>query len=519
MEGMTGFKDEIYHTSLRCNARNRPDKVALVYGDKQFTYRDLNHRVNRLGNGLMSLGLEKGEKVIILLYNCNEAIEITYASSKIGTTYIPLNYKLVAKEIQYIVNHSDAKAFILGEEFIDTVESIRGDIPKVEHFIVVGDKVPEGMISYDGLMEQSTDEEPKVSVLQSDYPYILYTSGTTGDPKGCCRTHRAVISQLLHMAIDYGFGFNDRYLNVGPLYHGAPMLQTRTNLNVGGTVHIMRSFEPELTLKIIEREKITNTFWVPTMSYEILNVPGREGYDLSSLRVLISAGAPLPLETKRGLLGFLKGVEFYEYYGAIEIGTATLLTPEDQLRKPGSVGRPVIGFDVLLLDDMGNEVPVGEVGEIYCTGYAQMNEYYKMPDQMRSAFRGDFLTVGDLGRFDEDGFLYIVDRKKDMIVSGGVNIFPVEIEDVLHCNQKIKDVAVIGVPDDKWGEAVKAIVVPKEGEEITEAEVIGFCEDKIARYKKPKSVDFIEEMPRNPSGKILKRILRDPFWEGRERKV
>jgi acyl-CoA synthetase (AMP-forming)/AMP-acid ligase II len=200
-------------------------------------------------------------------------------------------------------------------------------------------------------------------------------------------------------------------------------------------------------------------------------------------------------------------------------GTVTLLRPEDQLKKVRSVGRPVIGFDVKLLNTEGREVPVGEVGEIYFTGYAQMEEYYKMPEQTRSAFRGEYLSVGDLGRFDEDGFLYIVDRKTDMIISGGVNIYPVEIEDALHSHPKIRDVAVIGVPHEKWGEAVKAIVVVKEGETLTEPEVIAFCKGKMADYKKPKSVAFIDEMPRNPSGKILKRLLRAPYWEGRERRV
>jgi len=506
------------------NARQAPDRTAVVFGDARFTWREWNARINQLAHALTSLGLTRGDKVAVLLHNCHQILEVGQAAAKTGLVTVPLNYRLTAREIQYIVDNSDARALVVGAEFLDTIAPILDQMPGLVaggHIVVGATAPPAPFRDYEALLAAQPAADPE-NPPPPGINSMIYTSGTTGRPKGVYRP--GGIDPAVILAIVQGFGLQpggEVHIVPAPLYHSAPGLGAMLTIALGGTLVIMDRFDPEQFLALTERERVTSSFVVPTIVKRIMALPDevKRRYDRSSLRSLIVGAAPFPVETKKAAIEYF-GDCIYEYYGSTDAGLNTILTPPEQRARPASCGKPVGGSDIRILDDDGNPVPTGEVGNIYISNtLVKAMSYYKDPEKTRAAFRGEHMTVGDMGYLDADGYLYIVDRKTDMVISAGVNIYPAEIEEVLHEHPAVLDVAVIGVPNEEWGEELKAVVQLRPGATATADDIIDFCRTRMADYKRPRSVDFVAEVPRNPSGKLLKREIRAPYWEGRARRV
>ncbi len=507
---------------LKVNAKKFPHTVALKDSKRAFTYPETNRRVNKLAHSLLSLGLKKGDKVAVLLENSIEIVEVYLATAKTGLVIVPINFRLIGPEVGYIVNNSDAKAFIVHDEFTPTVDGIKPHLEHIppERYIVVGEE-REGYREYEEFIRAAPESEPEVDVRPEDTWILIYTSGTTGKPKGVVRSHESHIAFYLINGIDFGFNEQDICLNIMPLCHINSTFFTFTFTYIGGSVYIhpARSFRAEEILEIIEREKITFISLIPTHYSLILSVPEEEARkrDLSSIRKLLCSSAPVRKEMKLAIMDFFPGVELYEAYGSTEAGIVTVLKPYDQMRKLGSIGFESLGTDfVKILDEEGNEVGVGEIGELYSRGPMLFDEYYKLPEKTARSFRGEWFSAGDMARRDEDGFFEIVDRKDNLIITGGEHVYPSEVEKVIGAHPGVFDVAIVGLPHEKWGEAVTAVVIPKDpSDPPTEEEIIAFCKGKLAGYKRPKSVLFItqEEMPRTGSGKILHRALRERFGD------
>ncbi|QUW21963.1 long-chain-fatty-acid--CoA ligase [Sporosarcina sp. Marseille-Q4063] len=506
---------------MKQNALKFKDKPAVIFQNKTNTYSELNERANQLANAFIERGYEKGDKVAVLMKNHAAYADIIVGLSKIGVVIVPMNYRLVGPEIEYILQNSDSRGLILTSEYVEEVSSLESVLPQLDTILVVGEKANDQMIGYEDFISEAKKHEPTISVSEDDIFYIGYTSGTTGKPKGVVISHRSRVLTGILAAYEYKIDESDVHLVAGPIYHAAPWIFLVAQLLVGGTVVIHENFYPEEVLAGIEKYKITNAFLAPTMYNFIVNVSEgvKAKYDLSSIRVLISAGSPLATKSKQDILSFFKNSDLHEFYGSTESAVTLNIKPPDINNKERSVGRPFPLVECLILDDNKESVKPGEIGELYFKGPYLLDEYYKNPEETAASFYGDYFSVGDMAMQDEEGFYYIVDRKKDMLISGGVNIYPRDIEEVLYNHPEILDVAVIGVPDPIWGEAVMAIVVPREGATLTEEEIIQFCDGKIASYKKPKSVTFLQELPRNPSGKILKNSLRDSYWEKEEGKI
>jgi acyl-CoA synthetase (AMP-forming)/AMP-acid ligase II len=505
----------------RVNAKKFPNTVALKDAQRAFTYPEMNKRVNKLASSLISLGLQKGDKVAVLLENSIEICELFLATAKSGIIIVPINFRLVSSEVEYIVDNSDAKALVIHDQFAVTVEPIRANLKNIpaENYIIVG-KPQEGYRPYEELIQKSPDAEPDMEVAPQDTWILIYTSGTTGKPKGVIRSHESHIAYYLHNAVDFDFNEHDVCLNVMPLCHINSIFFTFTFLYIGGSayIHPALNFRPEEILEIIERESITFISLIPTHYNLILNAPAdAKKRDVGSIRKLLCSSAPGRKSMKQAVMEFFPGVKLYEAYGSTEGGMVTILKPEYQMTKLGSIGFECIGSDFIkILGIDGNEVAPGEIGELYSRGPMLFDEYYKLPEQTAGSFKDGFFSAGDMARQDEDGFYYLVDRKKNMIITGGENVYPSEVEEVIGNIEGVFECAVIGLPDDKWGERVAAVVIRKEGfddNKLSEKDIIEICKRKMAGYKCPKQVVFIgeNEMPRTGTGKILHRILREKF--------
>lgn len=504
---------------LKLNAKKYPDTVALKDAERSFTYPEVNRRVNQLAYGLMGLDLEKGDKVAVLLENSIEIVEVYLATAKSGLVIVPINFRLMGKDVEYIANNSDARAIIVHDEFAPVVDSVREQLTNIDpdNYIAVGSPVS-GYKNYQDLIAGQPENEPDIQVTSRDAWILIYTSGTTGKPKGVVRSHASHIAFYLVNGIDFQFNEHDICLNVMPLCHINSTFFTFTFLYIGASVYIHpgRSFRAEQILEIIEIEKITFISLIPTHYNLLLNVPEEDRrFDVSSIRKLLCSSAPVRKTMKLAIMDFFPGVELYEGYGSTEAGIVTVLKPEDQMRKLGSIGYETIGTDfVKILDEDGNEVSQGEVGELYSRGPMLFDEYYKLPEKTTKSFKGEWFSAGDMARKDGDGFYQIVDRKDNMIITGGEHVYPSEVEEVVGSHECVFDCACIGIPDDKWGEKVVAVVIAKEGMNETQinADMIkDCCSDALAGYKRPKEVIFIkeDEMPRTPTGKILHRKLRE----------
>lgn len=506
---------------LEVHAKNYPRKLAVKdWHRKTLTYPELESRTNRLANALLKMGLHKGDRVAVMLYNCTEFVEIICAFAKIGVVGVPVSWRFVEKEVKYVVDNCDAKAVIVYEEFVDCVNHVRPNLTKIEdkNYVIVGKTTPKGYVSYEKIIANSQDKKPDVKVDGKDAWLQIYTSGTTGIPKGVVRSHESYIAFYLINAVEFCFSEKDYGMIVMPLYHVNSTFYGPLFLYIGGSLFVGKDkgFDPIDFLDVISREKITFTSLIPTHYSLILNVPEevRKKYDVRSIKKLLCSSAPARSTIKKGILEYFRNVELFEAYGSTEAGMVTLLRPEEQIRKIGSIGRECLGTDVIkLLDENGKEVRVGEVGELYSRGPMMFDEYYKMPEKTKASFKGDYFTARDMAKKDEEGYYYLVDRKDNMIITGGEHVYPSEVEEIISRYPKVFDVAVIGISDDVWGEAVKAVVILKEGKKATSEEIIDWCRGKMAGYKKPKSVDFIQpdEMPRSATGKIIHRKLRERY--------
>lgn len=512
---MQGIQQMIFSDPLKLNAVRYGDKTAVSFQGKSLTYKELNERVNQLAHALKNLGVKKGDKVAFMLFNCNQLIEVIYACSKIGAVFVPINSRFVAPEIKHVLNDSDSIALLFDARFSEEIVKIIDEVYTTKHFISVGEANDVTPLEYERWIEKFPKSEPKPvePINELDTICYLYTGGTTGLPKGAVRSHRSLYLVGLLFSIEFNIGRNGKGLIAGPLYGAAALAIAMPNFFVGNTVHILEKFHPVEVLKAIDQEQTTTTFLAPPMFEAIFALPEeiQKSYDVSSMKTLISVGAPLHTQTKEKILTFFKDADLNEFYGASEHGGSTNLFPEYQRFKDRSVGLPMLGMEVKLLDAAGEEVGPGEVGEFFVKGLTLCDGYYNNPEATKAAFKGEWLSLGDLGKQDDEGFYYIVDRKQDMILSGAINVYPVEIEEVLHCHPKIADVSVIGIPHEKWGEVPIAIAVLHDGEVADVEEIKAFCQGKLARYKIPHDVKFVQELPRSLQGKVLKYQLRQQY--------
>lgn len=507
-------------------AKAFPDRLAILEPDgRETTFGGLLDRVERLSHGLKELGLERGDAIAAALPNCRGFMEAELAANQSGLYFIPVNCHLAPAEASHVIADSESGVLLAHEEFaeLSIAAADEAGIPPVRRF-AIGDI--SGFRPFDDLLAERPDS-PAPRICGSRMPY---TSGTTGMPKGVRRPlgdgDPAKLFGRMGEIATRGFGIEAGpgvCLTCGPLHHAGPSMMNSTTLHVGHTQILMDKWTPEGCLELIERHRVTCAQMVPTMFHRLLALPEevRERYDLSSVVSVVHTGAPCPVAVKQRMMDWW-GPVIYETYGGTE-GAATIARPHRWIAKPGTVGKPIHGVDLKILDDDGNEVATGEVGDIYIRSRAgQRSEYFKDPEKTRSIWRGDHFTLGDMGYVDDDGFLFLSDRKKDMIISGGVNIFPAEVEAALLSHPAVGDVAVIGVPDPEWGEQVKAIIEPATGVVPTDElgkEVIDFCRENLAHYKCPRTVDFRDELPRADNGKLYKRRIRDEYWQDTEQRI
>ena len=509
----------------RRNARRYHDKICLVEGDKRYTFQEFNERINRLGNGLLDLGVRKGDRVPILLSNCSEYAELYFGLAKIGAIIVPLNYRLNPREYTSYFDICRSNTIIFGEQFLNDIQESRPFLRTVRQFIIVGKSKTEEIISYDDLLFNSSHSEPIAEVDEQDVAAIFFTSGTTGFPKGAMWTHRNIMEQIVNLQIDLPFSRDDIALIVLPMFHGPVTIPLLHQLfYIGGCINVSPTlhFDPGSFLETILKKGITCTFIVPTMLFQLINFPEIDFYreSIKKLRQIKYAAAPSSVDVlKRAIQLF--GPIFTQGYGLTEtIGGVTFLAKKDHIQKDGedsrelnrrlrSCGREYVNTHIKIVGDDGMEVSTGQVGEVIVKSDKNFIGYWEMPEETEKVLKGGWLYTGDLGMLDEKGYLYVVDRKKDLIISGGENLYPAEIEETINGNPKVKESAVIGVPDTLWGESVKAFVVLKEGEKATPEEIIAHCQQELASYKKPRFVEFVDDLPKNSMGKILKYLLRE----------
>jgi acyl-CoA synthetase (AMP-forming)/AMP-acid ligase II len=505
-----------------------PDRPAWLQGDTVITFREAEARVNRLAHVLLGLGARPGDRVGMLLANCHQGLETILAPMKAGLAVVPMNVRLHPTEHAYMLDDAGATILVYGEEFAEHLARVRSELRTVTHFIRVGG-APQGDPGYEDVLAGQPGTPPDVAIEPDDLAWLFYTSGTTGHPKGAMLTHRNLLTMVEQFLLDINpVVETDVLLHAAAITHGSGVsIFHHIARGAASAFPASRSFDPSRIFAAIERDRVTTMFLVPTMINLLVASPERTRYDLSSLHTIFYGGAPMYVEQLLAAVRAL-GPIFVQLFGQGEapmtctsLGKAEHVAGDDpvKLRRLASAGREVTGVRVRVVDSEDREVPAGQMGEVVVRGDLVMKGYWGKPEATAETLRGGWLHTGDIGSLEEDGYLYITDRKKDMIISGGSNIYPREVEEVICRHPAVFEVAVIGVPDDRWGESVKALVVPRPGARITEAEIIEHCKRSIASYKKPHSVEFVPELPKNAYGKILKRALRDRDWAGHARNV
>ena len=510
---------------INVNATKYPNKLALKDRRRQLTFKELNERTNKLANGFLKSGLNKGDTIAILSNNSIEFMEVYVAAAKGGLIVTPLNFRLHPDDISYIINNSDSKWLLVESRFREATEKIweRAEelgFAKVKR-ILIADEPVDGWKYYEDIVEIGQSTYPSIKTSPEDTWVVLYTSGTTGLPKGVIRSHRSYTAFFLINEAEFSFTPQDYGMILMPLSHVNSTFYSFVFTYLGAPcyIHIEYNFDPEEVLSIIAEEKITFTSMIPTHYNLILSLPGevKKKYELSSVRTLLTSSAPAPKQMKLDVMNLFHKTKLFEAYGSTEAGLVTLLRPEDQMNKLGSIGKECIGSDCIkLLDENGIPVSLGEIGELYSRGPQMFNEYYKLPEKTKEAFIGEFFSAGDMAKKDEEGFYYLVDRKANMIISGGEHVYPSEVEKVIVSHPAVIECAVIGLKDYKWGEKVTAVCVldnkTTPSNELTQV-LRKLCEEELARFKIPKEIIYIqlEEMPRTGSGKVIHRILRERF--------
>ena len=497
------------------------DKTAIIFEGREFTYKKVNERTNKLAYFMVTQGMKKGDRVAALLYNCHQFLEAYFATAKLGIIFVPLNFRLAGPELIYMLHDCNVEMLIYNSDFTEIVDSIRSNIPVKEgNFIQIGGDTPQWAVDYEELITLYPTTEPhaKEEVTLEDPQMIMYTSGTTGQPKGALLSQKKTFYNTFNADIYFDIRSSDRMLVVMPLFHSGGLNITAVPiLYKGGTAIIQRHFDPEEVLRLIDTYKITLMMAVPTMLNFILKKTDMESYDLSSLRTCLTAGETCPLSLIKEYQK--KNIPIRQVFGQTETSIMLWLPEEDSIRKAGSVGLPVFHGDVKVINKRGDNVMPGEIGEIIVKGPIQMLGYWNNPEETERTIKNGWLHTGDLAKVDDDGYVYIVDREKDMFISGGENVYPAELEKVYAAHPDVLEAAVIGVPDEEWGEVGKAIIALKKGRAMKEREAIEICRGKLAQYKIPKSVIFVDELPKTASGKIKKGPLRKKYGKNELRKI
>jgi long-chain acyl-CoA synthetase len=529
LKELSRYKTGTYADIIYRNALLYPDELAFKCVSESVTFSGFNARVNRLIHALQTLSVRKGEVLGILSWNCLEYTDVYGAAMKGGFIASPFNARLQADELEYLINYSEATTLFVGPQFVDMISSLRSRLPRVKNFISLGGTALD-MIAYPDLVASYPVEEPEIQLDENDGVFIFYTSGTTGVPRGALYTQARAMDDTRRFPTALSLEQGDKQVQIMPLFHVGGTKNLWGYFFVAGSNVIMPqiSFDPAATLQTIQDERATDIHIVPTHLAAFLALPDVGKYDLSTLKRMFYAASPMPVELlKKGMERW--GPIFMQFYGATEDGpNVTVLSrkqhdvlhqgPEEQ-GILSSAGFPHIGVHVRIVDEADHDVQPGKVGEIIVRSKATMKEWWQKPEETAETVVEGWVHTGDMGRYDERGYIYIVDRKKDMIVSGGENVFPREIEEILYQHPAVQEAAVFGVPDPYWVEKVHALVVLKQGSKTEEQEIIDFCKQRLARYKAPKAVEFVDMLPKNPAGKILKREIRAKYWEGRERKI
>jgi len=529
LKELSRYNIDTYADIIYRNALLYPDDAAFKYGSRSVTFAEFNRRVSRLAQALTSIGLNKGDVLGILSWNCLEYAEVYGAGMKAGFIIAPVNPRLQASELEEIINSSKVATLVVGPGLVDTVATLRPHLPGVKNFISL-DGSAGAMLAYNDLLAAGSEQEPEELVEADDSLFIFFTSGTTGTPRGALYTHGRAMDDTRRLALALGLAKEDKQIQIMPLFHvgGTKVFWGYFFVGACNVIMPQKSFDPAATLQAVQDEKATDIHIVPTHLAAFFALPDLDEYDLRSLKRILYAASPMPQELlRKGLTKW--GPIFVQCYGGTEDGpNVTVLSKQQHmvLDRPDtehevllSAGFPHIGVHVRIVNAEEKDVAPGEVGEIIVQSKGVMQEWWRKPQETRRTIVNGWVHTGDLGRYDERGYIYIVDRKKDMIISGGENIFPREVEEVLYRHPAVQEAAVIGIPDPYWVEKVHAVIKVKKDARVTSAELIDFCKQRIAGYKTPKTIEFVQSLPKNPAGKILKRQLRERYWEGLERKI
>ncbi len=521
--------DEIVNLSnfLLESSGKFPEMDALVFEGRRLAFKDLNERVNRLAHALIRMGVLEGEHIGIFSTNCHQCVEVLFATAKAGGVLVPFNYRLKHEEARQLFDHSEITTLFFCERYLDLIGELAPELQTAKRFICF-EKGCGDILDYEELLSAQVPDEPGVRSGEEDIALILYTSGTTGFPKGVMLSHKHIVTRIQTRDMDlYKLPQKGKSLMAVPHYHTAGIQGTLKNIHRPMTLVIMRQFETREFLERVKKEKVQACTLVPTMLRRVVDFPDLKGYDLSSLKQIRYGSAPMSLDLLMKAMDVFQGCAFTQGYGMTE-GSATTLSVEDhdldcppdirekRLERLLSAGRAIKDVEIKIVDQDGKELPAGEVGGIHIKGPAILTGYWKDPDATREKVKAGWLDTGDLGYLDEDGYLFLAGRHKDIIIRGGENIAPAEIETVIESHPDVYEAAVIGVPDPEWGEVVRAVVVPRPGAEISERDIIDLCDQRLAGFKRPASVIFTDSIPRNPTGKVLKRVLRERFSGGKK---
>ncbi len=514
---------------LKQSVARHPDKIASITAHRNYTFKELDERVNRLSNALAGLGIKKGDRVAILALNGHRYLELYYGTAQLGAVVVPINFRIPPAEVNYIINHAEAVAICVDDTMKPLIDAIRPHLGTVKHFISIGDGPSEDYLDYEGLLAGASPQVERAAVTEDDLLGLFYTSGTTAEPKGVMLTHNNMLANNRHSIAVRPANPTDIYLHTAPMFHLADGAATFLNVTHGIAQSYLARFDPQAVLEKIQSDRITTMVLIPTMINFLLHYPKLNDYDLSSLRHITYGASPIAPEVlKKAIQVF--ACQFGQGYGLTEASpllTAltfadhqAALADENKAKRLASCGKPVPGVEVRVVKDDGTQVQAGEVGEIIARGPNIMKGYWKREAETAAAVRDGWLYTGDLATVDDEGYLYLVDRKKDMIVSAGENVFSTEVEAVIYEHPAIKEAAVIPVPSEEWGEAVHACIALKDGASLTYEELFEFCKAHLPTYKIPRSMEIIApELPKGGSGKILKKDLRAKHWQGRARLI